>query len=374
MKKKTNKPKLTNEIVDSRLISNQRTVKRIGDIINSSTKLEWCCTVCDYRWYTTANSILNLKSGCSSCYGNVKYTNEDIDEKIKNRSIVRISQCDGMMVPITWECTQCLDQWNASPSNIINRNSGCPQCSLVISGKKKSIGQLPRIQSTMSDKKLVLLSPYTRVIDKHNVRCEICTYCWEVRLNDIMNNDNGCPQCSRRLPLTNEMIDTRLLENNRNIIRVGNVVNATTKIEWQCTYNHVWMAVPDSVINAGSGCPTCSNVGRPGLLYFKHNPHKKLCDGILYLVRGEHNNITFIKVGITTRNVIQRYHGFVKDYNIEEIVSKPMNFYEAYLREQEILQEYLADLYAPSVDFGGRTECIRYDEKIIQDIKSKYFD
>ncbi len=34
--------------------------------------------------------------------------------------------------------------------------------------------------------------------------------------------------------------------------------NATTKLRWRCAKGHEWMAVPDSVRNLGTWCPTCA--------------------------------------------------------------------------------------------------------------------
>lgn len=368
-KKKTN-TKLTNEVIDNRLLKSNRPITRIGSVVNSATKIKWKCTTCNHEWDTTPNSVLNLNSGCPHCAGNTKLTESDIDDRIDGRGIVRVGSYVNYDTPIKWQCTNCFHAWNASPNNVLH-GTGCPICSEWIKGQVKSLGQYDRVIATLSDKQLALQSPYTRVMDKHTVECLTCGHKWEVRLNDIVNNDNSCPSCAGLVKLTNEVVDQRL--NDRHIVRVGDVINATTKIEWKCQYNHSWYATPDSVLNLQSGCPVCGRVGFASHLYFKRNPHKRDINGMLYFIEGEYNNKHFIKIGITEKTVARRFAGDIKKYQIREIATRSATLYEAYLLEQEILHKYIDRLFQPSGDFDGKTECLQYDPKIIEDILQNYF-
>lgn len=369
--KKTN-TKLTNEIVDARLTETNRPIIRISNVVNSSTKIDWRCTTCDYVWGTTPNSVLNLKSGCPRCNGKMKLTVDDVDTRLANRHLVRIGQYINYDTPIAWQCADCCTEWDASPNNIL-RGTGCPACSELVKGRTKSLGQYDRAVSTLLNKQLALRSPYTRIIDKHTIECQMCDHVWDVRLNDIVNNDTGCPSCAGLTKLTNEVVDQRLLTNNRQLVRVGSVVNATSKIEWKCHHGHSWNATPDSVLNLMSGCPMCGRVGFASKSYFNRNPHKRTISGILYLVEGNHNNIRFIKIGITEKNVVRRFAGDIKKYQIREIASRRMELYDAYQLEQEVLHKYIDKFYQPSPDFDGKTECLRYDPTIIEDILQTYF-
>ena len=369
--KKTN-TKLTNELIDSRLLNEKRPIVRVSNVVNSSTKLTWKCTDCDHAWNATPNSVLNLKSGCPRCSGKLKLTNADIDRALGTRHIVRVGDYVNYDTPIQWKCIACSNEWMSSPNNILH-GTGCPVCSDTIKGKAKSLSQYDRVHEILAYKQLTLITPYTRIIDKHTIKCQTCSYVWDIRLNDVVNNHHGCPSCAGLVKLTNDKIDKRLLESNRSLIRIGDVVNATTKIEWKCQHNHIWKATPDSVLNLMSGCPVCGRVGFASKRYFERNPHKRNMPGLVYLIEGTYNDTRFIKIGITEKTVTRRFSGDIKKYQIREIARKETTLWDAYTIEQAILQQYIGDLHQPSDEFDEKTECLRYDPKIIEDILDTYF-
>lgn len=59
--------------------------------------------------------------------------------------------------------------------------------------------------------------------------------------------------------LTKEIINQRLLDDNRGISFVGNYTNARTKSLFECLKKHQWLAKPYSVHKLKSGCPHCDN-------------------------------------------------------------------------------------------------------------------
>ena len=360
--------RLTNEIVDARLREQHRTVKRVGEYTIAKNKLEWECLVCTHNWAAEANSVLNLKSGCPECGGTKPHNNEYVDAQINHTTFKRVGDYVNYDTPILWKCG-CGNQWAASPNNIIAKQTGCPVCSMMKSGKKKSGGQQSRVYKILEDKKLTLVGPYTRIVDKHSINCSVCQYQWNTLLNTIINNDSGCPRCSGVSRLTNETIDERLLLTNRPITRIDDCVNVTTKIKWKChTCASCWEATPDSVLNHKSGCNMCGKLGIVTQKYFQRNPHKKEVPGYVYLIEGELDGVRFLKVGITEHSVDQRFKQDKKKYAIKMIYAKQLPMYKAFEFEQQILHLYIKKLYRPDNKFGGKTECLVYDDTIKQDI------
>lgn len=126
------KAKLTNEIIDEKLIS--RLIKRLDNHINANTPVLFRCEIesCQHEWLTTTNSILNKRTGCPKCAGLLKLNNDIIDQRLKNRLIKRIGDCKGSNVKINFQCLikNCNKIWSTTPSSILNRKSGCPRCSI----------------------------------------------------------------------------------------------------------------------------------------------------------------------------------------------------------------------------------------------------
>ena len=149
------------------------------------------CLICNYEWAATANSIC-VGSGCPKCSGLARLTNEILDEKLKNRLIIRIGNVNGTKNKIEFRCL------------------------------------IPN-----------------------------CNYKWKSTTNGICAG-NGCPKCSNKIPLTNEVMDERLKD--RSIKRIDNINGVFYKIKWECLVcNNEWEASANDICNSKSGCPLCKN-------------------------------------------------------------------------------------------------------------------
>jgi hypothetical protein len=93
---------------------------------------------------------------------------------------------------------------------------------------------------------------------KINWKCSTCSYIWSARPNNILDMKNGCPMCSGKRRLNNNIIDS--LIKNRNITRVSNYTgNNKHNMIWKCD---MWSNVFTNNTNRiliGVGCPFCAN-------------------------------------------------------------------------------------------------------------------
>jgi hypothetical protein len=251
--------KLTNEIVDQRLIG--RNIKRKSDCLGAMIKIPFQCLIegCDYEWETTPNNILNDHNGCPKCSGKAKLTNEIVDQRLIGRNIKRLADCENNKTKIPFLCLieTCNYIWDTTPSSILNNHRGCPKCS----------NRLP-LNNKMIDERLVNRN-IKRLGDCINNRTKIpflcliesCNCKWETTPDTILNKHRGCPKCGGNLPINNEIIDQKLKEGNRNIKRLGNCINNKTQIPFQCLIencNYIWETAPGSILNNHNGCPKCS--------------------------------------------------------------------------------------------------------------------
>lgn len=359
--------KLTNETVDNRLKQDNRDITRIGEYINAATKMEWECNTCNHHWHTTANSVLNLKSGCPKCFGKIKHTNADIDSMI-SAGIKRLGDYINFDTPILWGCRTCDHTWTSSPNGVITKQTGCPVCSFTVAGINKSAREANRVADMLKERNISTVQPFSRVVDKYDFVCGVCNHTWNTAMNNLLNSNTGCQKCAGLLPPTNDDIDARLLIENRALSRVGDYINATTKIKWKChKCEKEWSAIPDNVLNAKSGCNICGCLGLVTMKYFSRNPHKKTVSGYVYLVEGEYKGTRFLKIGITEHGIEQRFKQY-KKYNITPIYAKQMPLYDAFVIEQKVLQNNLKSLYRPSETFDGKTECFVYSDELKQSI------
>lgn len=357
--------KLTNQIVDQRLVESNRSLQRYGDVVNSSTKTKWNCLYCNNIWEATPNSVLR-GSGCPNCNGKQMLSNNDVDAELKTRPIKRIDNYCGFDRKINWRCENCSYVWKATPNNIITKGSECPECSKYTHGESKRLKYKQDVENMLEEKSIQMVDTYYGVNYNYTFRCLMCGTEWNTNLNTIKNNDSNCPKCSKNLPITNEQVDNALAQQQRNIYRIQNIENANTKIKWCCRVCETgWKATPDSVLNLGSGCPNCSHRGLYNEQYLIKNPELKDQTSRLYLVKFTNykNNITFLKVGITKKTVKQRFSNYMHEYDIEPLFELKTNLQKCIDTENQVLQMFSEYRQSPG-KFSGHTECFCYTDYI----------
>lgn len=247
---------MTNEILDQRLTN--RRIKRLGNCSNCTTPILFLCLVenCNHEWFASPNNI-SRGTGCPKCFGTLSLNNQIIDDRIKERNIQRIENYINSHTSILFKCLvfSCNLEWKALPSNILNKKSGCPKCSnrLILNNQI--------IDERLSSLNIKRIGDYINGLTKIDFRCLIttCNYIWKTTANNIIFNLSGCPKCANHLPLTNEIIDQKLKE--RNIIRIGDCAGGKEKILFKCLIEqcqYKWLASPSKII-IGRGCPHCAD-------------------------------------------------------------------------------------------------------------------
>lgn len=86
---------------------------------------------CGYIWSAAPNDVLNGdKTGCARCSGNERLSNNIIDQRLNGKNIKRLEDCKGALNKIKWMCLieDCNYIWSAEPNNIVNNRTGCPKC------------------------------------------------------------------------------------------------------------------------------------------------------------------------------------------------------------------------------------------------------
>lgn len=129
------KRKWSNDKIDSELY--ERNIERITDVDNISapsvTKIEWWCTICENRWNTSVDSVLNIGSGCPYCAGNMKMTVRDCQERliVERRNIDVVDLYNGKQNRERrglFKCGVCNNEWTMILSNLFGKKQGCPSC------------------------------------------------------------------------------------------------------------------------------------------------------------------------------------------------------------------------------------------------------
>jgi hypothetical protein len=143
-------------------------------------------------------------------------------------------------------------EWEAIPNNVIRRKNCCPKCNNSIPCNNNIIDE------KIKNRNIKRLGNFIKNTHASKIEweCLIDGYKWTASVDNIFHG-YGCPKCARKIPdKSNEILDGLIV--NRNLKRLGNYVNDSTKIEFECLNDgNKWYVTPYNILR-GRGCPLCS--------------------------------------------------------------------------------------------------------------------
>jgi len=253
----SNKP-FSNEVVDERLKNSS--VYRIGQYVNSNDKIEFGCKTCGNIWRTAPRVILRNGAGCPNCsHKNSLLNNEIVDEKLMGRSVYRIGNYVTSLIKIEFGCNICSNRWDAKPANILY-GQGCPKC-----GKSNSIIKQrftnKIVDDRLKERTVYRIGEYQNNASKIEFGCKVCGNIWKATPANVLIGQ-GCKKCAikanaNKKRIPIETIDLKLKE--KSIRRIGPYLNNSVKIKLKCDIcGNIWNAFPIALIRKEHMCPSCS--------------------------------------------------------------------------------------------------------------------
>ena len=134
-----------------------------------------------------------------------------------------------------------------------------------------------------------------------------------------------------------------------------------TKVEILCPEHGVFEQQAGDHLD-GHGCSRCSlGVWNPGFIK-KHHPSKMNSSCTLYVIECYSEDEKFIKVGITTKTVKERYcKTSLGGYDYKTLYEHHSTLINCSELEQSILIGFNDYQYIPESKFGGSSECLTYE-------------
>jgi hypothetical protein len=126
--------KLSLNDIKTRLLN--KNIEILSEYKNIFEIMKFKCNLCNNIITKNFHDFEKIKFKCYTCEKNPNHkpNNYEIDEKIKNRNILRIGDYITAHTPITWKCLNCNDFFISKPNSVISGNQGCPSCKI---GKKE---------------------------------------------------------------------------------------------------------------------------------------------------------------------------------------------------------------------------------------------
>lgn len=206
----------------------------------------------------------------------IKYNIEQLEEPANRKKSIK------------FRCLVCYHEWNNSIRNVLDRNQGCPKCSGMYHDTST-------VSKTLNSRDIHLISEYVNNKLPIKVKCAIDGYEWETVAYGLLRKKNPgkCPKCANRIPITNDVLDERLV--GTGIKRIGSCeVSARKRIQFLClSCNKQWETAPATILG-GCGCPLCKNKNEKAIVdYLKSRKvdfeyHKKV------IINGKRFHVDFV--------------------------------------------------------------------------------
>lgn len=194
----------------------------------------------------------------------------------------------------------------------------------------------------------------------------------------ILQQNRGCPACGqerykekvKNTTLTTQQFIDRAAVVHESKYSYDHVVyiNSGTKVQIRCNIHGNFLQTPTNHLS-GQGCPKCGDIRSGGCggytdQLFDADPDKKEHPAILYLMEVSRDKERFVKVGITTKTIKERFDRVeYKGMTFTPICIKYMSLYEAFCVERKIIESLKGSRFFSNTKFSGYTECFKVSAK-----------
>jgi hypothetical protein len=222
--------------------------------INNSTKLSWLCAE-SHEWKATPAHVA-MGGWCPSCCGR---NNPRTLERMKALAAERGGECLSKVYrrnefKLKWRCAEG-HIWSAAPSGIIG-GRWCPDCGR---SKPKTLSDMRHLAIERGGK--CLSRSYQNSRTKVQWQCKM-GHVWWAQPGSVAAG-SWCGKCknlrsgdSQRLTI--EDMHATAAERGGSCLSME-YRNNGTKLHWQCSHGHEWMATPGHVRNR-RWCPECKRL------------------------------------------------------------------------------------------------------------------
>lgn len=192
--------KMTNEDFDLKLkdLFNGEIVRQDGcDYIDTKTKIDLKCNVCESLYKYTPRNLFQGYRGCPGCNKRKKLNLEGIIERInseRNGEYVYISgEYNGIHDQLTLKHIECGYEWKTRMSNFF-QGKGCPKCANSI---KKDTSYVQSLLDSDFPNSFKILSEYQRKDDPLDIKCLTCNNIIHLNYNNIRSKRYSCKYCKQ---------------------------------------------------------------------------------------------------------------------------------------------------------------------------------
>lgn len=259
---------------EKRLKSITDTIIPISEYIGWNKPITYKCLVCNHRWDVKEARSAPKGYGCPNCEKKKKLEslNKINRKRLKTEEQFRkeLSEKQPNLIPndiyvgnkIKYHCICKIHKCDVytTPEKYLCRNQGCKLC--AIEKDKHAIRYthelfLYKLSSVNPD--IEVISKYTNIKNRIDVRCKICGHKWNPIAESLVNNmPCGCPKCAGNAIKTSEEFREELAVSHPNLTLLSDYERSNKEVHVQCNKcgRDFWV-IPNK-LQQGQQCYCCS--------------------------------------------------------------------------------------------------------------------
>jgi len=164
-------------------------------------------------------------------------------------------------IKLKLNCNKDNHTWDVFYYSFVNNKTGCPRCAGQIKYNteinKNINNRLIEIDAKLND-----IFIYKNCYSKLEIKCNKDNHIWSVSYTNFVNSETGCPKCSGKIKLSQEIAEKNILERckeiNCTLLDKVDYKNNKTRFKLKCNKdNHIWETTYYNFVNSKKGCPKC---------------------------------------------------------------------------------------------------------------------
>jgi len=229
--------------------------------VNQKIKLEWECSE-GHRWLAGSSRVKSGR-WCHECGRKKPGLKKRLGiEAMKELARTRGGKClsseyTNSGYKLKWECSEG-HQWMATPLNIKNNNRWCPHCANL--NQKLTIQEMHAIAKSRGGK--CLSKKYVDSSTELKWECAK-GHRWLATPGTVKHHLRWCNECKKNAHKNLIFEELRAIAKSRGGKCLSKKYDWRAKLKWECSEGHQWFAFPGGIKGKKQQwCPKCSGLER----------------------------------------------------------------------------------------------------------------
>lgn len=266
--------KISKEEYEKQLKEITNTIIPTSEYLGWTLPMDYHCLVCGNNWTSKEARNVIRGYGCPTC----GTKNRTMALKMLNKGRLKseeqfrkeLAEKQPNLIPndtyingkTKYHCTCKIHNCDVytTPDKYIHRGQGCNLCAIEKNKCATRYNHESFVEKLFSiNPNLEVLSEYTNIKDRLNIRCKICNYKWKPMAESLIFSINpcGCPNCAGNAVKESSTFEEELKITHPELQLLSPYIRSNRKVHVLCTDCNKDFWITPNKLQQGQHCPHC---------------------------------------------------------------------------------------------------------------------